>query len=451
MRRIWVLYLGITVAVGLVALGVLTWFARDAVLANWKALLFLAAMGAIAESQAVVISKDRAITVAFAVNLCALLMFGPVPAAWVALVSVLGAVSDFGHGKREHIFNTPVHKTLFNSASYILSMIAGGYAYAALGGGFLAGRAFAGFAALFAFIGANLAPLVVAILAYILVNTGTVALYLTFFTGRNTIRQWFGQFLWSIPSLFVIGVLGIIITLMYQQFGWVAVVLFFGPLMLARYTFVLYSSLKKGYLDTIKALSSSIEAKDVYTVGHSKRVEELCEGMATVLDLSAKRMETLRYAALLHDVGKIGIPEAILNKPGPLNKEEREQIRRHPEIGAHMLGGIEFLADAVRIIRAHHIAYDGSGYPSTASADGQLLEAQIICTADSYDAMTTDRPYRPAMLRERALSEIRRLSGTQFSPTVVDALERAIHRIEPLPAAAPAPQELTPAHKAEAS
>ena len=426
MRRAWILYVGISIALGLAALALLTVGEAAAVAANWKGLLFLAAMGALAESQAVVISKDRAITVAFAVNLCALLMFGPIIAAWVVFLSLVFAVSDYGHGRKEHLFNTPLYKTLFNASSYILSTLAGGFSYAFLGGRFLTGTSYTVVASLFEFIARNTPQLIVAILVYILVNSATVAFYLTFYTGKNTIRQWFGQFLWSMPSLFLIGLLGVIITVMYYLFGWVAVVLFFGPLMLARYTFVLYSSLKKGYLDTIKALSASIEAKDIYTIGHSKRVEEFCEGMAIVLNLSAKRIETLKYAALLHDVGKIGIPEAILNKPGRLNENELVEIRRHPAIGARMLGEIDFLGDAVRIIRAHHVHFDGTGYPPEAAEDGRMLEAQIICAADAFDAMTTDRPYRPAMSPEKALSELRRKSGTQFAPQVVKAFEQLL-------------------------
>ena len=428
MRRSWVIYLVTVIAVGFSSLVLLTLFDFRALMDPLGGVLFLAVMGTLAESQAVVISKDRAITVAFAINLCALLMYGPVPAAWVVFLSVLFAVSDLGRGHREHLFNTVAYKTFFNSASYILSALAGGFAYTLLGGGFLSGREFAGVPELFAFIGANSPQLIVAIVAYILVNTTTVALYLTFFTGRNTMRQWFGQFLWAFPSLFIIGILGVIVTTMYKMYGWVAVVLFFGPLMLARYTFVMYSSLKKGYLDTIKALSASIEAKDIYTIGHSKRVEEYCEAVAAELNLPAKRIETLKYAALLHDVGKIGIPEAILNKPGYLTDEESEAIRKHPAIGAKMLGGIDFLDEAVRIIRAHHIHYDGTGYPKEAAADGVMLEARIICAADAFDAMTTDRPYRPAMTQTQATEELRRLSGLQFAPEVVQAFERALEK-----------------------
>ncbi len=426
MRRIWILYVGTLIALGLAALALLSFLEFDSVSASWKNLLFLAVMGALAESQAVVISKDRAITVAFAVNLCALLMFGPVTAAWVVFLSLLLAVSDYGNGRKEHLFNTPLYKTLFNSSSYILSTLAGGFSYAFLGGQFLTGTTFTKAAQIFEFIARNTPQLIVAILVYILVNSATVAFYLTFYSGKNTIRQWFGQFLWSMPSLFIIGLLGVIITVMYYLFGWVAVVLFFGPLMLARYTFVLYSSLKKGYLDTIKALSASIEAKDIYTIGHSKRVEEFCEGMAVVMNLSAKRIETLKYAALLHDVGKIGIPEVILNKPGKLTEKEFQEIRKHPSIGARMLGEIDFLNDAVRIIRAHHVHFDGTGYPPEAAEDGRMLEVQIICAADAFDAMTTDRPYRPALTQAQAVSELRRKSGTQFAPRVVEAFEEVL-------------------------
>ena len=179
---------------------------------------------------------------------------------------------------------------------------------------------------------------------------------------------------------------------------------------------------------TLDSLVSAVDNKDHYTRRHSAQVAEYSGLIAKVLGLGNDQMEGLQVAALLHDVGKIGVPEAILNKPGRLSPEELEEIRKHPAIGAKMLGDIEFLADAVRIIRAHHVHFDGTGYPPEAADDGRMLEAQIICAADAYDAMTTDRPYRRAKTHDEAIAELHAMTGTQFAPQVVRAFEKALEK-----------------------
>jgi putative nucleotidyltransferase with HDIG domain len=198
--------------------------------------------------------------------------------------------------------------------------------------------------------------------------------------------------------------------------------------MLLRYVYVGFSSIKKGYLDTINAFSSALEAKDEYTNGHSQRVGKYCEWICQELRLPQDKIRNLRYASLLHDIGKIGVPEAILNKRDKLTPEEYREVQKHPVIGAQMLGNIEFLQKEVRMIRAHHVFYDGSGYPPDALEDSRLIETRILCVADSFDAMTSDRAYRSAMPLEEAIDELYRCSGTQFSPEVVEALVRSIRK-----------------------
>lgn len=441
MKRSSIVYLVLVASAGLVLLGVVTILEWPALVSILPYLLFLAVLGAIAESQAVMIGEDKAITVAFANSLCALVLFGPAGTAWVLFLSVLGAVIKVQPGVYRHLFNTPLYKTLFNASNYVLTVMASGTVYGLLGGEPLHPLGIREAAAVFAFLARNLPAIVAAILAFILVNTGLLAVYFALEAGKGAFRQWLSVFRWSIPSLLGIGCLGLILVVMFQSFGLVAVVLFFGPLMLARYTFVLYSSLKRGYLDTIKAMAAAIEAKDCYTIGHSRRVEEYCMMVAEQMRLPAGRMETLKYAALLHDVGKIGISEAILNKPGRLTTAEYAEIRRHPEIGFRMLEEIDFLKDAVHIIKTHHVHYDGTGYPAHADAGGEILESRIICVADAYDAMTSDRPYRKAMSEEAALSELRRCAGRQFDPAVVDAFIHALDarhgHVRPIPHGAP--------------
>ena len=182
-----------------------------------------------------------------------------------------------------------------------------------------------------------------------------------------------------------------------------------------------YSKLNLSYKSTIISLSKAIDARDTYTAGHSERVTQISLKIGHVLGLSFEQLNILEIAALFHDVGKIGIPDQVLNKPGKLTNEEFNQIKKHPSIGVDILKSIKFLDDTLSIIHHHHEKYDGSGYPSGISGEAIPLGSRIICVADSYDAMTSDRPYRKALLHSVAINEIVKFNGIQFDPVVVEA------------------------------
>jgi len=182
-----------------------------------------------------------------------------------------------------------------------------------------------------------------------------------------------------------------------------------------------YTKLNLSYKSTIIALSKAIDARDTYTAGHSERVTQLSLKIGKVLALSPHQLNTLEIAALFHDVGKIGIPDQVLNKPGKLTAEEFNQIKEHPSIGVDILKTIEFLDKTFPMILHHHEKYDGSGYPSGISGESIPFESRIICVADSYDAMTSDRPYRKGLSHDVAVNEIIKFKGIQFDPKIVDA------------------------------
>lgn len=207
----------------------------------------------------------------------------------------------------------------------------------------------------------------------------------------------------------------------YAYTGIEVVILLFGPLLLARYSFKLYLNMKNNFMETIQALSAAIEQKDPYTQGHSQRVCDLAEKLGQELKLRTYELEQLRYAAILHDIGKIGIPESILNKPGSLTREEFDQIKNHPLMGVNILQKIDFLKEVTLIMQNHHEYYDGSGYPEGKAGDRIPFLSRIITLADAYDAMTSDRPYRAALSPEHAIEEIQDKSGSQFDPQVVRA------------------------------
>jgi putative nucleotidyltransferase with HDIG domain len=188
--------------------------------------------------------------------------------------------------------------------------------------------------------------------------------------------------------------------------------------------------LRIGYVQTIRALAEAVDAKDAYTRGHSERVGVYASKLGRELGLPRELIERIYISGLLHDVGKIGIPDRIITKPDRLTPEEYEEIKRHPEIGARILQPVAFLADVVPCVRHHHEWYDGSsgGYPSRLVGDQIPLPSRIILVSDTLEAMTSDRPYRKGMPLERVVAELRRFSGTQFDPQCVEAMLRLLER-----------------------
>ena len=178
--------------------------------------------------------------------------------------------------------------------------------------------------------------------------------------------------------------------------------------------------LRRSLLQTVTALAALVESKDEYTEDHCTRIAELALQVGIRLGLPPDRLDQLTFAAILHDIGKIGVPETLLRKPGPLTEEERQVMRRHPVIGGQVLKQVDFLKRAGEIVEQHHERYDGQGYPRGLSGEKILLEARILAVADAYDAMVTDRPYRKALGQEQAIAELRRAAGSQFDPKVVE-------------------------------
>ncbi|HEY2803780.1 MAG TPA: HD domain-containing phosphohydrolase [Actinomycetota bacterium] len=174
------------------------------------------------------------------------------------------------------------------------------------------------------------------------------------------------------------------------------------------------------YLATMKTLAQVVEAKDRTTRGHLDRAHSLGVELARRIDPELAERPEVGYGFFLHDIGKVGIPEDILCKNGALSDPEWSVMREHPTIGAQIVAPIQFLGDAVQVIRHHHERFDGTGYPSRMRGKEIPLAARVFAVADSYDAMTSDRPYRDAMPKERALEEISGGSGSQFDPEVVE-------------------------------
>lgn len=190
----------------------------------------------------------------------------------------------------------------------------------------------------------------------------------------------------------------------------------------------LAGELEETYEATLRALAAALDARDHETRGHSERVTALTLAIARELGLQPKQLRPLRWGALLHGVGKIGVPDHILREPGPLTNAEWAQMRQHPQIGHDILSSIPFLRPALEIVLYHHERYDGGGYPCGLQGDAIPLPARIFAVADTFDAIISDRPYRKKRSPDEALAEIRRLAGQQFDPRVVQAFERILAR-----------------------
>ncbi|TLN21964.1 HD domain-containing protein, partial [bacterium] len=182
----------------------------------------------------------------------------------------------------------------------------------------------------------------------------------------------------------------------------------------------LLSQLTENRLETVLALAKTIEARDKYTGGHAQRVTDLAEQLARRLNLDENEVQNIRWAALLHDIGKIGISDDILHRPGPLTDQEWEMMRQHPDIGAEIILMVSDLTEVADLVRDHHERYDGSGYPRGMKGDEIPLGARILAIIDSYGAMTDGRVYRPASSHQEAVLEIRRCAGKNYDPVLVE-------------------------------
>jgi HD-GYP domain-containing protein (c-di-GMP phosphodiesterase class II) len=184
------------------------------------------------------------------------------------------------------------------------------------------------------------------------------------------------------------------------------------------------SELQRSYAATVRALANAVEARDAYTARHAERVAAYGMAIAHAAGVPLDEHPEIEFGFLLHDIGKVAVPDAILYKADALSPEERTLVARHPMIGWEILRDVEFLGDAKAVVRSHHERWDGGGYPDGLAGEEIPLAARIFAVADTLDALTTDRPYRPAAPVSEARAAIAAAAGTQFDPRVVEALDR---------------------------
>lgn len=285
-----------------------------------------------------------------------------------------------------------------------------------------------------------LALAVLALTIY-LINTGLVATTLAIKRGKGVVKTWLDNYLWTSLAYFAGMLAAGAIAKAITVFGFYSLFLSGPVLGFTYFTYFTYlrkversnrriDMLTKLHLATIESLTMAIDAKDPATRGHIQRVRVLAEGLGRAVGYPEDQMEGLKAAALLHDIGKLAVPEHILSKPGKLSSAEYSKVMIHPVVAADILSNVEFPYEVVPIVKHHHEKFDGTGYPTGLRGEDIPVGARILTVVDCYDALTTSRPYRPRFNREQALELMRRESGRTFDPELLDKFFEIIETIE---------------------
>lgn len=366
---------------------------------------FWALLTLLASALPVQLSSGVQVAVSTAPLMAATILGGPTAGAIAAAFGTFDA--------REVRGRVPWYGTLANHAAIVLPVIVAGLLLEAL-------KSISD-GVLWELVAALLATLV-----YFLGNLVLVSLIVVI-RGGNSIREfWTGaetSNLWA--NLVALAPLGWLMAHMYETGpGWWTTILFGVPLFTTRLAYQRFVEMREMFTQTIGALAEAVDKRDPFTSKHSQRVRLISVDIGRELRVSAAELEALEWGGLLHDVGKIGVPDSVLLKQGKLTREERMIMNAHPVLGAQIIGPVDHLAAELPVIRHHHEWYNGSGYPDRLIGDEIPRLARILHVADAYEAMTADRPYRKALSNEQAVSELRKFAGVQFDPEIVDAFMR---------------------------
>ena len=276
---------------------------------------------------------------------------------------------------------------------------------------------------------------------YFVTNTFPVAVAISLSEGKSFTKIWSECYFWSFPYYLVGATIAVLVRWANNRIGWETSLLILPVIYWVYRSYGLYlnrledekrhvEQMASLHLRTIEALAMAIDAKDHSTHQHLQRVRVYAVGIAKELQMSEPEIEALRAAALLHDIGKLAVPEHILNKPGKLTAEEFEKMKIHPLVGAEILDRVQFPYPVAPIVRMHHEKWDGTGYPSGLKGEQISQSARILKVVDYFDALTSDRQYRRALPPEEAMAVVATGSGTEFDPVVVDVLQRKYHALE---------------------
>ena len=377
------------------------------------ALLLLSSITSVFKVNLPLARRSSTMSVSYAVDFAALLLLGPNETMIVAAVS---AFSQCTFRIKER---NPIHRTLFSMACLIVTVQAAGLVYHRLGGHPQAVSTLA-----------IAKPLVGAATAYFLFNTLTVATAVALSVRQPLFKVWNENFLWSAPSYFVgAGAAAAAVWISTLPNQWFALLLAF-PVYLTYHSYKVYlgrvederrhtQEMADLHLATIEALALAIDAKDQTSQLHIRRVQLYAAALARGLGMSENEIQGVKTAALLHDIGKLAVPEHILSKPGPLTPEEFQKIRAHPKVGADIVSSVPFPYPVAPLILSHHERWDGKGYPAGLKGEEIPLGARILSVVDYFDALMAERPYHKAMTSDAAIALLQQEAGKGLDPKVV--------------------------------
>lgn len=366
---------------------------------SWFPILIFLILIIMADSFPVKLPRGGSVTVSFAANAAAILLFQPLIVIALTISRDLFFLIQ-GNNKVKHFFNCSQVTVSVGSAALLYRSLAPSIAD---------------------FTVYHIPPFIASMLVIFILNPTFVTLILAFVQNENPYTIWLVNIKWSTLTFLSMAPLGALIAVIYINIGFWGLVLFLFPLILARHTFQSYINMRETFLDTIKSLSLAIDAKDPYTKGHSSRVADYVTAIARELKWPEDRAEFLHYIALIHDVGKVTVPEHILKKDSMLTNEENDIMKKHSYAGSEVIKEVKYFSGGSDIIKHHHERWDGSGYPDQIKGEDIPEGARILAVADAFDAMTTNRPYRKALEPKDALTELKECAGTQFDPKVVEA------------------------------
>ena len=403
-------YVGIVVGAGIsvILLGPFTGIA-------WRELAVLAVLFLICDSAPASIRPRRiAWSASSSAILAAVVLLGPVGAAIVGMITAFSMRSLL------------LVQRAFNSCMYALSAYVAGQVFVAFGGhpGVPAPDSFPRI----------IIPFSAAALTQVTLNHALVhaVLWLTRArpqpAGNEQRKAQTGPLLTLLLSSLGYASFGLLIAALWRVVGPFSAVLVLIPLFVARWAVAQYVAQQRAHEATMAALCQAVETKDFYTRGHSERVSKASVMIAREIGFRAERIEAIRHAGMLHDIGKLGVPTMVLQKSGPLTEEEFAAIQLHPMRGLEIVREIGFLDEALAGIMHHHERVDGKGYPLGLAGDEIPEFARVIGVADAFDSMTSNRSYRGARPPKEAVAELRKWSGAQFDPVMVDAFVAALSR-----------------------
>ena len=401
-------------AVAMQAMWLVGW--RGAWSADPRLMAVLVLLGATASHFPVELTPRFKSNVATAVNFAILLLFpAPLAIALIGLAVLLGNSTLALRRNREGRRRRGIYDTLFNTAQMVIGAGVASAVLYSLGPGSPAAHPTL----------ADLWVVPLAAAAMYFTNTGLVALMVAIHTHRNMSDVWLATQRLDAPSEGALYLIGFVTATMASIYEWV-------PLVMIVPAAVVYLSTKRAVIlnqqtiDAVEAMADMVDMRDRYTADHSKRVAANAAKIASAMGLRPEEVATLRLAARVHDLGKIGLPDTILRKEGKLEPEEFALMKEHPRHGHEILAKFPQYHKGREIVLAHHERYDGRGYPTGLTADRIPLGAQIVAVADALDAMTSDRPYRAALPLHQAMTELRIGRATQWSPAVVDTVDRLV-------------------------